>query len=109
MQSEDIHGNIVQSLPVDLGRAGDLIQKIEAAKEKGAVKHTIGELPQKDATVEINGLKYRVEFADFVRGASSSDKQAAELDELEDWQVMNEFQYVSVSPRFMRARQRIVR
>lgn len=68
MQSQDERGNIVQSLPVDLGNITDLAEKIKAAEKKGAVSHTIGQLPKVGSTVVIGGLKYRVDFSDFVKG-----------------------------------------
>lgn len=68
MQSQDEAGKIQQLVPVDLSDANDLVFKIKAAEEKGAVSHTIGNLPKSGDNVEIHGLKYRVDFADFVRG-----------------------------------------
>ena len=38
------------------------------AQQKGAVKHVIGDLPNKGTVVEINGLKYEVKFVDYKRG-----------------------------------------
>ena len=67
MQSRDEHDNIKQLTQVDLSKADDLVQKIRTAEEKGAVSHTIANLPKAGEKVEINGLSYRVEFADFVR------------------------------------------
>ena len=46
----------------------ELAKKIQAAEEKGAVSHTIGRLPKAGQQVVIDGLSYRVEFADFVKG-----------------------------------------
>ena len=68
MQSRDEVGNIKQFEPVDLSKVDELAAKIKAAEEKGAVSHTIAQLPKAGQHVEINGLSYRVEFADFVRG-----------------------------------------
>ncbi len=68
MQSRDENDDIKQLTPVDLGNAADLISKIKTAEEKGAKSHTIGELPKSGENVTINGLSYRVEFADFVKG-----------------------------------------
>ena len=68
MQSRDESENIKQSVPVDLSNLKDLVEKIESAEKKGAVSHTIGNLPTKDTNLTINGLSYKVEFADFVRG-----------------------------------------
>jgi len=68
MQSQDEHGNIKQLVEVDLSNLDDLRKKIQSAEEKGAVSHTIGRLPKAGQTVVIDGLSYRVDFADFVRG-----------------------------------------
>ena len=68
MQSSDENGNIKQSTSVDLSKLEDLAQKIQAAEEKGAVSHTIGKRLKAGQQVSINGLLYRVEFADHVRG-----------------------------------------
>jgi Mg2+/Co2+ transporter CorC len=68
MQSRDEAGNIKQLTEVDLSQANDLVKKIKTAEEKGAVSHTIAKLPKAGQNVEINGLSYRVEFADFVKG-----------------------------------------
>lgn len=68
MQSRDEHGDIKQLTEVDLSKVDDLAKKIRAAEEKGAVSHTIAELPKAGKNVEINGLSYRVEFADYVKG-----------------------------------------
>lgn len=68
MQSQDELGNIKQLVPVDFGNADDLVAKIKSAEEKGAKSHTIGNLPTKGENITVNGLSYRVEFADFVRG-----------------------------------------
>lgn len=69
MQSKNELGDIKQLIPVDLSKADDLIAKIKTAEEKGAVAHTIGKLPKAGEKVEINGLSYRVDFADFVKGS----------------------------------------
>jgi Mg2+/Co2+ transporter CorC len=68
MQSRDENDNIKQLTQVDLSKADDLVEKIRAAEEKGAVSHTIAKLPKAGENVEIKGLSYRVEFADFVKG-----------------------------------------
>ena len=68
MQSRDEFDNIKQLTAVDLGNAADLVAKIQAAEDKGAKSHTIGNLPKKGENITVNGLSYRVEFADFVRG-----------------------------------------
>jgi Mg2+/Co2+ transporter CorC len=68
MQSRDEAGNIKQLTEVDFGKADELVKKIRVAEEKGAVSHTIAKLPKAGENIEINGLSYRVEFADFVRG-----------------------------------------
>ena len=68
MQSTDERGNVKQLEQVDLSKLEDLAKKIKTAEEKGAVSHTIAKLPVKGQNVEINGLSYRVEFADFVKG-----------------------------------------
>lgn len=68
MQSSDERGNIKQLSEVDLSNAMDLVAKIKTAEEKGAVSHTIANLPKAGENVEINGLSYRVQFADFVKG-----------------------------------------
>ena len=46
----------------------DLVAKIRSAEGKGAVSHVIGKLPRKGENVEVLGLSYRVEFADYVKG-----------------------------------------
>lgn len=68
MQSKDEIGNVKQLTEVDLSKAADLAAKIKSAEEKGAVSHTIAKLPTAGENVKINGLSYRVEFADFVKG-----------------------------------------
>lgn len=68
MQSRDDSGNIKQLTEVDFSQAADLVAKIRTAEEKGAVSHTIAKFPKAGENVEINGLSYRVEFADFVKG-----------------------------------------
>jgi Mg2+/Co2+ transporter CorC len=68
MQSRDENGNIKQLTEIDFSQAADLVAKIKTAEEKGAVSHTIGKLPKAGQNVEIGGLSYRVEFADFVKG-----------------------------------------
>jgi len=68
MQSQDELGNIKQLTDVDLSNVADLTAKIKAAEEKGAVSHTIAKLPKAGENVQINGLSYRIEFADFVKG-----------------------------------------
>jgi Mg2+/Co2+ transporter CorC len=68
MQSQDEYNRIKQLEQVDLSNLDDLAAKIKTAEEKGAVSHTIGKLPKAGQNVEINGLSYRVEFGDFVKG-----------------------------------------
>jgi len=68
MQSQDELGNIKQLVSVDFGNLDDLVAKVKAAEEKGAVSHTISKLPKSGESVQINGLSYRVDFADFVKG-----------------------------------------
>lgn len=68
MQSRDEYENIKQFEPVDLSKADELAAKIKAAEEKGAVTHTIARLPKAGEVIEMRGLSYRVDFADFVRG-----------------------------------------
>jgi hypothetical protein len=68
MQSRDELNNVVQSEPVDLSQVQDLAEKIKAAQDKGAVQHSIGRLLKKGETVNMFGLEYYVEFADYVRG-----------------------------------------
>lgn len=68
MQSSDALGNIKQIEQVDLNKLDELASKIKSAEEKGAVSHVIGKLPVKGEHITINGLSYRVEFADFVKG-----------------------------------------
>lgn len=68
MQSRDENETIKQLTEIDLSKADDLVKKIQAAEEKGAVSHTIARLPKAGTNAEINGLSYRVEFADYVRG-----------------------------------------
>ncbi len=67
MQSQNIDGDIVKS--VMLNRQEDIVEAIRDAEENlGAVAHRIGRVPQMGTTVEILGLKYRVTFADAMRG-----------------------------------------
>jgi len=68
MQSADELGNIKQMVPVDFSKADELVEKIKAAEEKGAVSHKIGKLPKAGDYVEILGLTYKIDFADFVKG-----------------------------------------
>jgi Mg2+/Co2+ transporter CorC len=68
MQSRDEDNRIKQLTEVDLSKINDLAVKLRSAEEKGAVSHTIGKLPKADENVTINGLSYRVDFADFVKG-----------------------------------------
>lgn len=68
MQSSDQLGNIVQSGPIDTSKAEELAARIKAAEQAGAIKHVIGKLPRQDETVVINGIQYRVDFADYVKG-----------------------------------------
>ena len=68
MQSRDENDNIKQLTAVDLSKVDDLAAKIRAAEEAGAVSHTIGKLPRAGESVVINGLSYRVDFADHVKG-----------------------------------------
>lgn len=68
MQSKDEFGNIKQMTEIDLSNAMDLVAKIKTAEEKGAVSHAIAKLPKNGENVEIKGLSYRVQFADFVKG-----------------------------------------
>jgi Mg2+/Co2+ transporter CorC len=68
MQSRDDLGNIKQLSEVDLSDIADLASKIKSAEEKGAVSHTIAKLPKAGQNVEIGGMSFRVEFADFVKG-----------------------------------------
>lgn len=68
MQSRDEYDRIKQLTEVDLSQADDLVAKIKTAEEKGAVSHTIAKFPKAGENVNINGLSYRVEFADFVKG-----------------------------------------
>lgn len=68
MQSQDEFNRIKQLAQVDFSNLSDLAEKIKSAEEKGAVSHTIGKLPKSGDKVEINGLSYRVDFADFVKG-----------------------------------------
>lgn len=68
MQSKDEFGQVKQLEQVDLGNVEKLVQQIKSAEEKGAVSHAIGKFPKAGHNIEILGLSYRVEFADFVRG-----------------------------------------
>lgn len=68
MQSQDEYNRIKQLEQVDLSELDDLAAKIKTAEEKGAVSHTIGKLPKTGENVTLNGLSYRVDFADFVKG-----------------------------------------
>ena len=72
MQSRDENNNIVSSGILEditsVTGMEDLRRKIQAAEEKGAVSHIIGKLPKAGENLEINGISYRVEFADFVKG-----------------------------------------
>lgn len=64
----DEKGNIVQSTEIDLQNLSSLAKRIESANQKGAKQHVIGELPKQGGFVEINGLSYKIEFADYVKG-----------------------------------------
>lgn len=68
MQSQDEHNQVKQLTEVDMSNVSDLAAKIKSAEEKGAVSHAIGKLPQAGGQVTINGLSYRVDFADYVKG-----------------------------------------
>jgi hypothetical protein len=68
MQSRDESETIRQLTQVDLSNAEDLVSKIKSAENKGAVSHTIAKLPKVGQNLNINGMSYRVEFADFVKG-----------------------------------------
>jgi hypothetical protein len=68
MQSIDANKQIVQSEKVDLGNIEELAAKIKTAQQKGAVQHVVGELPKKGGFIEVNGLSYKIEFADHVKG-----------------------------------------
>ena len=72
MQSRDENDNIVSSgILNDLTSVAgldDLRRKIQAAEENGAVSHTIGKLPVAGENVTVNGISYKVDFADFVKG-----------------------------------------
>jgi hypothetical protein len=68
MQSQDEYNRIKQLTEVDFSKLDELAAKIKTAEEKGAVSHTIGKLPKAEDNVTINGLSYKVEFADFVKG-----------------------------------------
>ncbi len=68
MQSYNDIQKLVQSVPVDLQDQPDIEKKKKRAEKKGAVKHVIGKLPVKGQVVMIDGLRFRVEFADYVRG-----------------------------------------
>lgn len=68
MQSLDNKDQIIQSLPVDLDNLKDLRSKIKTAEEKGASSHIIGKLLKAGEEVTIYNLKFKVEFADYVKG-----------------------------------------
>jgi Mg2+/Co2+ transporter CorC len=68
MQSKDDFNNVKQLVQIDLNDLPDLSAKIKTAEDKGATSHAIGKLPKQGSDVEIGGLSYRVEFADFVKG-----------------------------------------
>jgi len=68
MQSKDENDNVKQLVEVDLSNVADLAAKIKSAEEKGAVTHTIAKFPKAGQNVELNGMSYRVQFADFVKG-----------------------------------------
>jgi Mg2+/Co2+ transporter CorC len=68
MQSLDENNRIVQSVPVDLGNMNDLKAKTKSGADKGGVAHVIAKLPKAGDAIDIHGLKYTVEFADYVRG-----------------------------------------
>jgi Mg2+/Co2+ transporter CorC len=68
MQSQDEYNRIKQLTEVDFSKLDDLAAKVKAAEEKGAVSHVIGKLPKAGDNVQVNGLSYRVDFADFVKG-----------------------------------------
>lgn len=68
MHSCNEQKRLVQSTQVDPEKPFELAEKIASATAKGATSHIIGKLPVKGQVLEINGLKYKVEFADYVRG-----------------------------------------
>ena len=71
MQSQDEAEKIKQLTQVDLSKLDELSAKIKIAEEKGAVSHTIGKLPKAGENVRVNGLSYRVDFADYIKGQFS--------------------------------------
>ncbi len=68
MQSVDIHDQVVQTVPIDLGNPQGLVQAIKAAQAKGAVQHVISQLPMQHEIVRIQGLKYEVVDVDEAGG-----------------------------------------
>lgn len=68
MQSYNDKNRLVGSTPLDIHNQAELVKAIQAAEREGAVKHVIGKLPVKGQTLEINGLLFKVEFADYVKG-----------------------------------------
>lgn len=68
MQSQDENGNVKQFTEIDFSKLDELRAQIKSAEDKGAVSHTIGNLPKAGKIILIEGFKYRVEFADFVKG-----------------------------------------
>jgi Mg2+/Co2+ transporter CorC len=68
MQSRDDALNIKQLVEVNTSNLSDLAEKIKSAEEKGATSHVIAKLPKAGESVEIRGISFRVEFADFVKG-----------------------------------------
>lgn len=68
MQSYNERERLIQSVPVDLSNPDELAARVKAAEKKGATHHVIGKLPKSGMTVTLDGLKYRVQFAEHVRG-----------------------------------------
>jgi hypothetical protein len=60
MQSRDDKENIVDATPIDVDDSESLKQLLNTARQKGAVSHTIGELPKTGAKFTINGLEFEV-------------------------------------------------
>lgn len=69
MQSLDERDQVVQNDVFESFEKADLLaMRIKAAREKGAIKHVISQLPDKGLFLTINGLIFEVKFVDYKRG-----------------------------------------
>ena len=54
-------------ISTDQGDMGELNKKMDQLNEL-ATHHVIGKLPSKGATIELNGLKYKITYVDKIMG-----------------------------------------